>query len=82
VRSDGSRWRPPARIGGSARWSTTGTWTGLTLESTRLNEEKGVVVAIEQMLALGNGGLLVAFVVLVIVLTAYAIYYLVFKMGK
>ena len=57
-------------------------WTGPTLESTRLNEEKGVVVAIEQMLALGNGGLLIAFVVLVIVLTAYAIYYLVFKMGK
>jgi hypothetical protein len=69
-------------IGGSARWSTTGTWTGPTHGSTRLNEEKGVVVAIEQMLALGNGGLLIAFVILVIVLTAYAIYYLVFKMGK
>ena len=49
---------------------------------TRSTIGKGVIVAIEQMLALGNGGLLVAFVVLVIVLTAYAIYYLVFKMGK
>ena len=39
-------------------------------------------MALEQMLALGNGGLLVAFVVFVVVLAAYAIYYLVFKMGK
>ena len=39
-------------------------------------------MAHEQILALGNGGLLIAFVVLVIVLTAYAIYYLVFRMGK
>ena len=39
-------------------------------------------MAYEQMLALGNGGLLIAFVVFVIVLTAYAIYYLVFRMGK
>ena len=37
---------------------------------------------IEQMLALGNGGLVIAFVVLVVVLAAYAIYYLVFRMGK
>ncbi len=49
---------------------------------TRFVYMEGVVVALEQMLALGNGGLLIAFVVLVIVLTAYAIYYLVFKMGK
>jgi hypothetical protein len=39
-------------------------------------------VALEQILALRNGGLFIAFVVLVIVLTAYAIYYLVFRMGK
>ena len=57
-------------------------WTGPTHGSIRLVTGKGVVVAIEQMLALGYGGLLIAFVVLVIVLTAYAIYYLVFKMGK
>jgi hypothetical protein len=39
-------------------------------------------VALEQILALGSGRLLIAFVIFVIVLTAYAIYYLVFRMGK
>ena len=39
-------------------------------------------MALEQILALRNGGLFFAFVVLVVVLTAYAIYYLVFRMGK
>lgn len=39
-------------------------------------------MAIEQMLALGNGVLLVGFFVLVIVLTVYAIWFLFFRMGK
>jgi hypothetical protein len=39
-------------------------------------------VAIEQMLALGNGVLLVGFFVLVIVLAVYAIWFLFFRMGK
>lgn len=39
-------------------------------------------MAIEQMLALGNGGLFIAFVVLVIGLAGYAIYYMIFRLGK
>jgi hypothetical protein len=46
------------------------------------SEGREVVVALEQILALGSGRLLIAFVIFVIVLTAYAIYYLVFRMGK
>ena len=51
--------------------------------STRLlPAEWEVDVAIEQMLALGNGVLLVGFFVLVIVLAVYAIWFLFFRMGK
>ena len=39
-------------------------------------------MAIEQMLALGNGVLLVGFFVLVVVLAVYAIWFLFFRMGK
>jgi hypothetical protein len=39
-------------------------------------------VAIEQMLAFGNGGLFLAFAVLAVGLAAYAIYYMIFRLGK
>ncbi len=39
-------------------------------------------MAVEQMLALGNGVLLVGFFILVIVLAVYAIWFLFFRMGK
>ena len=39
-------------------------------------------MAIEQMLAFGNGRLFFAFIVLVIGLVLYAIYYLVFRLDK
>jgi hypothetical protein len=39
-------------------------------------------VAIEQIFAFGNGGLFIAFAVFAVVLAAYAIYYIIFRLGK
>jgi len=40
------------------------------------------VVAIEQLFAFGNGGLFIAFAVLAVALAAYAIYFIIFRLGK
>jgi len=56
----------------------------------RVNEEtervspklREVVVAIEQMIALGSGWLFIGFFVLVFGLAAYAIYFMFFRIGK
>jgi hypothetical protein len=39
-------------------------------------------VAIEQKFAFGNVRLFIAFAVLAVVLAAYAIYYMIFRLGK
>ena len=58
-------------------WSANANRAGL--DSSQLRE---VVVAIERMFAFGNGGLFIAFAVLAVALAAYAIYYMIFRLGK